>query len=85
MASVYCPSCKGKITQRDATCPRCGASTSRIIPIVLGIAVFATCFVLFNSYQKTTKQSGLADSARGESTKVEVNVPDSSQLGLSEE
>ena len=85
MASVYCPSCKGKITQRDATCPRCGASTSRIIPIVLGIAVFATCFVLFNSYQKTTKQSGLAESAQREPIEVKGNVPDSSRLGLSEE
>jgi len=50
MALVFCRSCKAKITQRDTTCPRCGSPTSRLVPIVTGIALSATALVLYAAF-----------------------------------
>ncbi len=51
MASVYCPSCKAKITSGDVTCPNCGSPTSRLVTLALCLAVIVAGFVLYSVYQ----------------------------------
>ncbi len=53
MAIVYCRSCKQKITRMDPTCPRCGASNSRLMPLFLGFILLALCAVFFNALNKS--------------------------------
>lgn len=55
MAIVFCRSCKGKITQRDTTCPRCGAPTSRLVPIAMFIVICAAAVVLFAVFKESQK------------------------------
>lgn len=63
MALVFCRSCKAKITQRDTTCPRCGAPTSRLVPIVTGIIVSAVAVVLYSAVKASLQEDKL-DAAR---------------------
>ncbi len=79
MASVYCTSCKAKITKQDVTCPRCGSPTSRTIPIVLCIAASVACLLLYNAYQQST------DHYEIEVPFSTQNAPDQSRVGMSEE
>jgi hypothetical protein len=60
MALVFCRSCKAKITQRDTTCPRCGAPTSRLVPIVTGIIVSAVAVVLYSAVKASLQDDKLA-------------------------
>jgi len=54
MASVYCKSCKAKITGSDVTCPNCGSPTSRKVTVVLFLAVVIAGVLLFNAYRQST-------------------------------
>lgn len=55
MAIVFCRSCKTKITQRDTTCPKCGSPTSRLVPVVLCIALTAAALVLYTVARESLK------------------------------
>ncbi len=79
MASVYCTSCKAKITQQDVTCPRCGSPTSRTIPIVLCIVASLACLWLYSAYHQST------DLYEREVPFSIKNTPDPSHIGMSEE
>ena len=59
MASVYCKSCKAKITPADSTCPSCGSPTNPLIPFILCIALVAAGLMLYTTYQKTAGSQGV--------------------------
>lgn len=77
MASVYCSRCDAKITAADSVCPSCGSPTSRLIPLVLGIAVIASGILLFNSYRQIAGNTpGEVDADRSNAT-LEEKEPQS--------
>jgi len=51
MATVYCRACKAKISYGYNACPKCGAATSRIIPIIFAIAIIGAGVLLFSAYR----------------------------------
>ncbi len=59
MAIVHCRACKQKITRMDTTCPRCGAPNSRLMPLFLGIILFALCAVFYSTFKQASKDSSL--------------------------
>ena len=59
MAIVYCRSCKRKITRMDTTCPRCGAPTSKLMPVFLGIIFIALCAVFYTVISKSGKRESI--------------------------
>jgi len=83
MPSAYCNSCKAKITREDVNCPHCGSPTSRLVPIVLCVAIVTACVVLYQSYRQTIKSS----TADINDTKYSISTEKSNttSVGLAEE
>lgn len=71
MAIVFCRSCKAKITQRDTTCPRCGAPTSRLVPIAMFIVMCAAAVVLFAVFKESQKTEDPTVATTNKSTERE--------------
>jgi len=63
MAIVFCRSCKTKITQRDTTCPKCGSPTSRLVPVVIGIALSAAAVVLYAAVRESLNDTDRIEAA----------------------
>ena len=59
MAIVFCRACKQKITRMDTTCPRCGAPNSRLMPLFLGIILFALCAVFYTTFKQGSRSHAL--------------------------
>lgn len=85
MASVYCASCKAKITREATTCPSCGSPTSRVIPVIMFIAVASASLLLYGAYQQYTDNSTAAVSPDLNFSRPDAVEGGSRQIGLNEE
>lgn len=79
MASVYCKSCDAKITAADATCPSCGAPTSRVIPFILCLALATAGFLLYSSYRQGT---GIGERSANTANSPPAEQEPQSRVGL---
>jgi len=57
MATVYCRACKAKISYGYNACPKCGAPTSRIIPIIFAVALLSAGALLFSVYRESVAKN----------------------------
>jgi len=83
MAITYCRSCKHKITRMDATCPRCGATQSRLMPVFIGIVVVALCAITYNAFSKSKKNQPM-DVVVNPSSKASIDRTKSFVAGAEE-
>ena len=87
MAIVYCKSCKGKITQRDTVCPRCGSPNSRLVPVLICIVFSAASLMLYNAYRQsaTESRSSVASTESVPAAAAHPEPVDIIRMGRSEE
>ena len=85
MAIVFCKSCKAKITQRDTTCPSCGATSSKLVPLLVCIIFSAAGLFLYNAYRQTANSENTAIASENNVPAAKAAKTEIIRMGQSEE